>query len=92
MMEKAAKNSFEESLKGNYKPFHVKIRKLTVDEIDFRVGGVYKTQKGAVCNILAYKDSRVDMAVLDEVFGSMNKKPTLTSLLFSIPYQRVYLY
>ena len=45
------------------------MRKLKVDEIDFRVGTIGKSANGAYCTLLAYKDARVDMAVLDETFG-----------------------
>lgn len=42
-----------------------KIRTLNASEIDARVAQV--TKKG--CSILLYKDARVDMNILDEVFG-----------------------
>jgi hypothetical protein len=45
------------------------MRKLRVDEIDFRVGTIGESANGAYCTLLAYKDARVDMAMLDEVFG-----------------------
>ena len=45
------------------------MRKLRVDEIDFRVGTIGKSSNGAYCTLLAYKDARVDMAILDEIFG-----------------------
>lgn len=44
------------------------MRKLRIDEIDFRVGMANKNSKGAYCTLLAYKDARVDMSVLDEVY------------------------
>jgi len=47
------------------------MRKLRVDEIDFRVGMIKKSANGAFCTLLAYKDARVDMAMLDEEFGQM---------------------
>ena len=43
-------------------------RKLHVNDIDFRVGRSGLSKKGAWCTLLAYKDSRVDMRRLDEVF------------------------
>jgi hypothetical protein len=46
------------------------MRKLRVDEIDFRVGTIGKSANGAYCTLLAYKDARVDMAMLDEAFGN----------------------
>lgn len=44
------------------------IRTLYADEIDCRVG----IAKNQGCSILLYKDSRVDMALLDELVGPMN--------------------
>lgn len=45
------------------------IRLLTADEIDVRVAQTNKTNKGVVnCNLLLYKDARVDMKILDELF------------------------
>lgn len=43
----------------------MKFRKLRADEIDVRVGGVYK----AGIALLLYKDARCDMAILDETVG-----------------------
>lgn len=42
-----------------------KIRLLKAEEIDVRVGAIYK--KGIT--LLLYKDARVDMAILDEIYG-----------------------
>lgn len=47
----------------------LKFRALRPDEIDVRVQSVSKNGDGAV--LLLYKDARVDMALLDEVVGSM---------------------
>lgn len=44
-------------------------RKLTLDEIDFRVGMIKANAKGAFATLLAYKDARVDMKILDEAVG-----------------------
>ena len=44
------------------------MRLLTAGEIDCRIGNT--TEKGA--SILLYKDARVDMRILDEIYGSMN--------------------
>lgn len=44
------------------------IRLLRADEIDVRVGGFNKEKTGGF--LLLYKDARVDMAMLDELFGS----------------------
>ena len=43
------------------------IRLLTADDIDVRIGSKNKDKTKA--QLLLYKDARVDMAVLDEVFG-----------------------
>lgn len=45
-------------------------RTLTASEIEARVATV--TKKG--CSLLLYKNSRVDMNILDETFGNMNWK------------------
>lgn len=44
------------------------MRTLLANEIECRVG--YSTTKGA--SLLLYKDARVDMRILDEVYGAMN--------------------
>lgn len=46
------------------------IRLLTKDEIECRVAQVAKNLKW--CSVLLYKDARVDMRMLDEVYGTMN--------------------
>lgn len=46
------------------------IRLLTKDEIECRVAQVAKDLKW--CSVLLYKDARVDMRMLDEVYGTMN--------------------
>lgn len=43
-------------------------RPLQADEIEVRVGGVYKSG----VTFLLYKNARVDMAILDETVGEMN--------------------
>lgn len=48
------------------------MRKLNKSEIDFRVGMIKKTAEKVWCTLLAYKDARVDMAMLDHEFGQMN--------------------
>jgi hypothetical protein len=46
---------------------------LVRDQIDFKVAQVTQGKDGAVwASILAYKDARVDMQVLDEAVGQMN--------------------
>jgi len=44
------------------------IRLLKAEEIDVRVGAIY--EKGIT--LLLYKDARVDMAILDEIYGPLN--------------------
>lgn len=46
----------------------MKFRALKADEIEVRVGGVYKTG----ITMLLYKNARVDMQILDETVGEMN--------------------
>lgn len=46
-------------------------RNLNINEIDFRVGTVMGKEK-IWATILAYKDARVDMNILDEVVGAEN--------------------
>lgn len=48
----------------------VNIRTLKASEIECRIGTI--NEKG--CSLLLYKDARVDMRLLDEVFGPMNWK------------------
>lgn len=48
----------------------VSIRTLKANEIECRIGTI--NEKG--CTLLLYKDARVDMRLLDEVFGPMNWK------------------
>ncbi len=48
----------------------VNIRTLKANEIECRIGTI--NDKG--CSLLLYKDARVDMRLLDEVFGPMNWK------------------
>lgn len=48
----------------------VNIRTLRANEIECRIGTI--NEKG--CSLLLYKDARVDMRLLDEVFGPMNWK------------------
>jgi len=44
---------------------------LGVDQIEFRIQSI---NKGGYATILAYKDARVDMQVLDDVCGALNWK------------------
>lgn len=46
------------------------IRLLTAEEIDVRVGSIYKSG----ITLLLYKDARVDMSILDSTYGPMGWK------------------
>lgn len=48
------------------------IRRLYASEIECRVAQCGASKSGAWCSILLYKDARVDMRILDEVYGPMN--------------------
>jgi hypothetical protein len=52
------------------------IPRLTKNEIECRVAQTGKSKSGAWCSILLYKDARVDMRILDEVYGSNNWQRT----------------
>lgn len=52
------------------------IRLLTADEIDVRVAQTSNYDGVVKVNLLLYKDARVDMRILDEVYGPMNWKRT----------------
>lgn len=49
-----------------------KIRLLNKEEIECRVSQCGKNSYGAWCTLLLYKDARVDMRILDEVYGANN--------------------
>lgn len=49
----------------------IPIRKLYASEIECRVAQCRKNKNGAWCSILLYKDARVDMKILDEVYGPL---------------------
>ena len=51
-------------------------RPLATDQIDFKVSQLTKTDTAVWASILAYKDARVDMTVLDEAVGPMNWQVT----------------
>lgn len=50
----------------------MKIRTLEPNEVECRVSQCGKSQYGAWCTLLLYKDARVDMRILDEVYGPNN--------------------
>ena len=45
---------------------------LTASDVELRASQITKTNYGVYVNLLVYKDARVDMRVLDAVFGPMN--------------------
>lgn len=45
---------------------------LTSSDVELRVAQIYQTNQGTFAVLLVYKNARVDMRILDEVFGSMN--------------------
>lgn len=47
-------------------------RPLKVEEIEFRVGNLFKNAKGVFATILAYQEARTPMKILDEVVGPEN--------------------
>lgn len=47
-------------------------RPLERDQIEFRISQLTKTNDAVWASILAYKDARTDMQVLDEAVGPMN--------------------
>jgi hypothetical protein len=47
-------------------------RPLSNAQIDFKVSQLTKTDSAVWASVLAYKDARVDMQVLDEAVGPMN--------------------
>ena len=49
---------------------------LTEKDIDCRVQSVFKNSKGVSAILLLYKDARVDMRILDKVYGPMNWRRT----------------
>ena len=49
---------------------------LTTEHIDFKIAQVTKTNDAVWASILAYKDARVDMQILDEAAGAMNWQNT----------------
>lgn len=52
------------------------IRLLTPDDIEVRVAQTSVTEKSVKVSLLLYKNARVDMRILDEVFGSFGWKRT----------------
>lgn len=45
---------------------------LTAADVELRVAQVQETKFGTYATLLVYKDARVDMKILDEVYGTMN--------------------
>lgn len=49
---------------------------LQAKDIDCRISSAYKTKTGATASLVLYKDARVDMRILDEMFGPMGWQRT----------------
>lgn len=47
---------------------------LTPKDVELRVQQINKTQHGFYATLLVYKEARTDMNILDEVFGSIDRK------------------
>lgn len=59
--------------RNNFNAIYMKtIRRLYASEIECRVAQCGSKKDGAWCSLLLYKDARVDMRILDEVYGPMN--------------------
>ena len=58
---------------------------LTAQDVELRVAQVVKTKSGVYAVLLVYKNARIDMKILDDVFGAMNwdrKQDTIDVKLF----------
>ena len=58
---------------------------LTAQDVELRVAQVLKTKSGVYAVLLVYKNARIDMKILDDVFGPMNwdrKHDTIDGKLF----------
>ena len=58
---------------------------LTAQDVELRVAQVVKTKSGVYAVLLVYKNARIDMKILDDVFGPMNwdrKHDTIDGKLF----------
>ena len=58
---------------------------LTAQDVELRVAQVVKTKSGVYAVLLVYKNARIDMKILDDVFGAMNwdrKHDTIDGKLF----------
>ena len=58
------------------KNFELLKQPLKRDQIDFKIAQVIKSNDSIYATILAYKDARVDMQVLDDAVGQMNWQVT----------------
>lgn len=70
MAERKSVSTLKEDVDSKFQS----IRPLLASEIECRVGTI--KSDGSGCSLLLYKDARVDMRLLDEVFGPMNWKRT----------------
>lgn len=68
----AASKKAETTVQQNAENKFNSIRPLFATEIECRVGAM--KNDGTGCSLLLYKDARVDMRILDEVYGPMNWK------------------
>ena len=58
---------------------------LTAQDVELRVAQVVKTKSAVYATLLVYKNARIDMKILDDVFGAMNwdrKHDTIDGKLF----------
>ena len=58
---------------------------LIAQDVELRVAQVVKTKSGVYAVLLVYKNARIDMKILDDVFGAMNwdrKHDTIDGKLF----------
>ena len=62
--------TMQQCLTTNFRTMANEIRALIANEIEVRVGTLKRDGSGA--SYLLYKDSRCDMKILDEVFGTFN--------------------
>lgn len=53
---------------------------LTANDVELRVAQIQQTSNGVYAYLLLYKNARVDMRILDEVYGSLNWKRSHTEI------------
>ena len=57
---------------------------LTSNDVEVRVAQLQQTSYGVYAYLLLYKNARVDMKILDEVFGPLNWQRKHTEIRFSL--------